>query len=143
VSEVVRTWSAPSPRPAPKWQLRPWPNDTTALLLVFSDHLMVPRPDDLEAAVAQARRVGARTLRTSALLPLAADVALDHGLQKIEAAGGDAVPDLAGGGRGPVAALVPSKQIPAEEDERRGDQQPADDPQDGQSGPSFPLFGGP
>src|SRR5262249_50073186 len=71
------------------------------------------------------------------------DGAAERRLQKMEAAGRDSVPDLAGGGRGPLAALMPSKQIPAEEDERRGDQQPADDPQDGQSGPSFPLFGGP
>ena len=68
------------------------------------------------------------------------EMALDAGLEQVEAAGRKAIPDLAGGSRGPMAGLVPVEEVAPQEDERGGDEQPADHPQDGQSGPSFPLF---
>jgi ribosomal protein S18 acetylase RimI-like enzyme len=73
-----------SPRTAPTWTLRPWPNDPSAKLLVFADHLTVPNHDDLEQAVLEARRAGARVLRTSALFPRASEVALEHGFVTID-----------------------------------------------------------
>jgi ribosomal-protein-alanine N-acetyltransferase len=66
------------------WRLRPWPNDPTVLLLVLVDHSAVPNGDDLEAAAAQARRHGAARLRTSALFPRAAEVALEAGFEPID-----------------------------------------------------------
>jgi ribosomal protein S18 acetylase RimI-like enzyme len=54
------------------------------MLLVFVDHTSVPTGADLESAVARARKAGIRTLRTSALFPLAADVALEHGFTPID-----------------------------------------------------------
>jgi ribosomal protein S18 acetylase RimI-like enzyme len=84
VSEVLRTWSAGPARIGPSWELRPWPNDPTAMLLVFVDHNTVPVGTDLEAAVASARRAGVRTLRTSALFPRAAEVAREHGFEPID-----------------------------------------------------------
>jgi ribosomal protein S18 acetylase RimI-like enzyme len=64
--------------------LRPWPNDPSAMLLVFADHLTVPNRDELDAAMLQARRSGARVLRTSALFPRASEVALEHGFVTID-----------------------------------------------------------
>jgi ribosomal protein S18 acetylase RimI-like enzyme len=84
VNEALRTWNADPSRAAPTWQLRPWPNDPTAMLLVFVDHTSVPRGADLEAAVARARGAGVRTLRTSALLPRAAEVAREHGFMPVD-----------------------------------------------------------
>jgi ribosomal protein S18 acetylase RimI-like enzyme len=84
VSEVARAWNMASSRLAPTWELRPWPNDPTAMLLVFTDHATVPRGDDLEHAVDRAREAGIRTLRTSALFPRAAEIALEHGFAPID-----------------------------------------------------------
>jgi ribosomal protein S18 acetylase RimI-like enzyme len=81
---VVRTWRAPATRPSSGWLLRPWPNDPSARLLVFVDHLSVPTADAFAAAIAEARRSGAETVRTSALFPRAADVALDNGFVEID-----------------------------------------------------------
>lgn len=69
---------------ARRWQLRPWPNDPSACLVVFLDHLATPTADDLRAAVDQARRRGAHTLRTSALFPRAAEVATSVGFEPID-----------------------------------------------------------
>ena len=82
--DVARGWNAASARVAPTWELRPWPNDTTAMLLVFVDHTAVPASGDLEAAVARARQAGIRTLRTSALFPRAAEVAREHGFEAVD-----------------------------------------------------------
>lgn len=71
-------------RDARRWQLRPWPNDPTARLLVFVDHLSVPSPADLDAAGEAARAAGATTLRTSALFPAVADVATASGFRIID-----------------------------------------------------------
>ncbi len=81
---VVRTWRAPATRPSSGWLLRPWPNDPSARLLVFVDHLSVPTADAFGAAIAEARRSGAETIRTSALFPRAAEVALDNGFVEID-----------------------------------------------------------
>lgn len=66
------------------WRLRPWPNDPTARLLVFVDHLMVPSSDDLAAAVAEARASNAAVLRTSALFPRAAEAATASGFEIVD-----------------------------------------------------------
>lgn len=84
MSEVLRTPNAASARLASTWELRPWPNDPTAMLLVFVDHTAVPAGAELEAAVAGARAAGVRTLRTSALLPRAAEIASAHGFEPID-----------------------------------------------------------
>ena len=84
VNEALRTWNTDSTRLAPTWQLRPWPNDPTAMLLVFVDHTCVPAGADLEQAASRARAAGIRTLRTSALLPRAAEVAREHGFATID-----------------------------------------------------------
>jgi ribosomal protein S18 acetylase RimI-like enzyme len=70
-----------APRP---WQIRPWPNDPDARLLVFLDHLTVPTADDLAEAAAEAAAGGAVVLRTSALFPRAADVAIEQGFEVID-----------------------------------------------------------
>jgi ribosomal protein S18 acetylase RimI-like enzyme len=69
---------------APTWELRPWPNDPSAMLLVFVDHTSLPAGADLEQAVARARAAGIRTLRTSALFPRAAEIAFEHGFTPID-----------------------------------------------------------
>ncbi|HTH04781.1 MAG TPA: GNAT family N-acetyltransferase [Ilumatobacteraceae bacterium] len=84
MNEALRTWNTGPSRVAPTWQLRPWPNDPTAMLLVFVDHTSIPAGVDLEEAVARARSEGIRTLRTSALLPRAAEVAREHGFVPID-----------------------------------------------------------
>jgi ribosomal protein S18 acetylase RimI-like enzyme len=85
VSEVLRaSWNTGPSRVAPTWELRPWPNDPSAMLLVFVDHTSVPAGTELEAAVARARQAGVRTLRTSALFPRAAEVAREHGFEPID-----------------------------------------------------------
>jgi ribosomal protein S18 acetylase RimI-like enzyme len=84
VSEVARVWNVVPSRVAPTWELRPWPNDPTAMLLVFTDHTSVPAGSDLEHAVARARASGIRTLRTSALFPRAAEIAFQHGFTPID-----------------------------------------------------------
>jgi ribosomal-protein-alanine N-acetyltransferase len=81
VSEIVRTEALTLPR---NWQLRPWPNDPTSMLLIFVDHLSVPGRDELEAALGEARRLGAHRVRTSALFPRAAEVAFAHGFHAID-----------------------------------------------------------
>jgi len=84
VNEALRTWDAGPSRVAATWNLRPWPNDPSSMLLVFVDHTSVPTGADLEAAVARARAAGVRTLRTSAMLPRAAEVAHAHGFATID-----------------------------------------------------------
>ena len=71
-------------RDSRSWRLRPWPNDPSARLLVFVDHLAVPSTDDLSAAVAEARASSATVLRTSALFPRAAEVATSAGFEVID-----------------------------------------------------------
>ena len=66
------------------WRLRPWPNDPSARLLVFVDHLTVPTADDLAAAVDACRADGATVVRTSALFPRAAEVATASGFDVID-----------------------------------------------------------
>lgn len=84
MNEALRTWDTGPSRVAPTWQLRPWPNDPTSMLLVFVDHTSVPTGVELDEAVARARAAGIRTLRTSAMLPRAADVATEHGFSAID-----------------------------------------------------------
>jgi ribosomal protein S18 acetylase RimI-like enzyme len=81
---VVRTWRTPATPPSSGWLLRPWPNDPTASLLVFVDHLNVPTAEDFAAALSEAHRAGAEVVRTSALFPRAAEVALDNGFSTID-----------------------------------------------------------
>ena len=54
--------------------MRQWPNDPTVAHLIFVDHLTVPTAEAVDDAIAHARGRGARAVRTSALLPRAADV---------------------------------------------------------------------
>ncbi len=84
MNEALRTWNTGPSRVAPTWQLRPWPNDPTTMLLVFVDHTAVPTGLELDEAVARARAAGIRTLRTSAMLPRAAGVASEHGFETID-----------------------------------------------------------
>jgi GNAT superfamily N-acetyltransferase len=71
-------------RAAHSWQLRAWPNDPAARLLVFLDHLNVPTGTDLTTALAQAHADGASVVRTSALFPRAAEVVLAAGFNTID-----------------------------------------------------------
>jgi ribosomal protein S18 acetylase RimI-like enzyme len=64
--------------------LRPWPNDPSSLLLVLIDHSTIPDHDDIAAAVEQARQTGAARLRTSALFPRAAEIAVAAGFEPID-----------------------------------------------------------
>ena len=64
--------------------MRQWPNDATVAHLIFVDHQEVPTVDVLDAAIAHARRKGARAVRTSALFPRAAAVVLDAGFRPID-----------------------------------------------------------
>jgi ribosomal protein S18 acetylase RimI-like enzyme len=84
VSEALRAWNAGLARDTRTWELRPWPNDPTAMLLVFVDHTTVPGGEELEAAVARARQAGVRTLRTSAMFPRTAAIARRHGFEPID-----------------------------------------------------------
>lgn len=56
--------------------MRQWPNDPTVAHLVFVDHHHVPSVTTIEDAVEHARRRGARSIRTSALFPRAAEIVL-------------------------------------------------------------------
>jgi ribosomal protein S18 acetylase RimI-like enzyme len=66
------------------WRLRPWPNDASARLVVFADHLTVPTPDELAAAIAATRADQAPVLRTSALFPRAAEAAVGAGFEVLD-----------------------------------------------------------
>ena len=77
---VVRT-SNESTRP---WRMRQWPGDATVAHLIFVDHHLVPSADAVADAVEHARRRGARSIRTSALFPAAADVVLAGGFDTID-----------------------------------------------------------
>ncbi|MEO6570059.1 MAG: GNAT family N-acetyltransferase [Ilumatobacteraceae bacterium] len=66
------------------WRVRQWPNDPTIAHLIFTDHLVIPTPASIDAAVEHARRRGAHAVRTSALFPRAADVVLDAGFTRID-----------------------------------------------------------
>ncbi len=71
--------------PARSWRLRPWPNDPTVAHLVFLDHLTTPSEATVAQATARARAQGAKTVRTSALFPRAADVVLSLGYVPVDA----------------------------------------------------------
>lgn len=66
------------------WRVRRWPNDPTVAHLVFVDHLSLPTPGSINAAVEQARRTGARAVRTSALYPRVAEVLYANGFETID-----------------------------------------------------------
>lgn len=66
------------------WRLRSWPNDSTVAHLIFVDHLSLPSPGSVEAAVQRARRSGAKTVRTSALFPRVAEVLDSVGFETID-----------------------------------------------------------
>ena len=66
------------------WRVRHWPNDPSVAHLVFVDHLTLPTPDSVNAAVEQARRSGARSVRTSALYPRVAEVLHASGFETID-----------------------------------------------------------
>jgi ribosomal protein S18 acetylase RimI-like enzyme len=66
------------------WRLRSWPNDPTVAHLVFIDHLSLPSPASVAAAVERATRTGARAIRTSALFPRVADVLESVGFEPID-----------------------------------------------------------
>jgi ribosomal protein S18 acetylase RimI-like enzyme len=70
--------------PAETWRLRPWPHDPTARLLVFLDLATPPTADDFTRAVAQATADGAQVVRTSALYPRSAEIALQRGFTPID-----------------------------------------------------------
>lgn len=64
--------------------MRRWPGDAAVAHLIFVDHHLVPTADAVAEAVEHARRRGARSIRTSALFPAAADVALAAGFTTID-----------------------------------------------------------
>ena len=66
------------------WRLRRWPNDPTVAHLIYVDHLTMPTPASVSAALDQARRSGARTIRTSALFPRVAEVVYEAGFETID-----------------------------------------------------------
>lgn len=66
------------------WRLRRWPNDPTVAHLIFVDHLSLPTPGSVLAAVEQARQTGARAVRTSALYPRVAEVLESTGFETID-----------------------------------------------------------
>ena len=66
------------------WRLRRWPNDPTVAHLIFVDHLSLPTPGSVMAAVEQARQTGARAVRTSALYPRVAEVLASSGFETID-----------------------------------------------------------
>lgn len=77
---VVRTSSGPA-RP---WRMRQWPGDPTVAHLIFVDHHLVPSADVVVEAVEHAGRRGARSIRTSALFPAAAEIVLAAGFEPID-----------------------------------------------------------
>lgn len=66
------------------WRVRQWPGDATVAHLIFTDHLVTPTASSIEQGLEHARRRGARAVRTSALFPRAADVALAAGFEPID-----------------------------------------------------------
>ncbi len=66
------------------WRLRRWPNDPTVAHLIFVDHLTLPTPATINIAVEQARRNGARAVRTSALFPRVAEILSATGFDSID-----------------------------------------------------------
>lgn len=66
------------------WRMRQWPGDAAVAHLIFVDHHLVPSPETVADAVEHARRRGARSVRTSALFPAAADVVLAAGFEAID-----------------------------------------------------------
>jgi ribosomal protein S18 acetylase RimI-like enzyme len=66
------------------WRVRRWPNDPSVAHLVFVDHLSLPTLDSVNAAIEQARRSGARSVRTSALYPRVAEVLRASGFETID-----------------------------------------------------------
>ena len=66
------------------WRLRSWPNDPTVAHLIFVDHLSLPSPESVQAAVRRARRSGATAVRTSALFPRVAEVLDSCGFETID-----------------------------------------------------------
>ena len=77
---VVRTMGGA----ARTWRMCQWPNDATVAHLIFLDHLTVPTPEVIDAAVDHARRKGARVIRTSALFPRAAEIVMSSGFRAID-----------------------------------------------------------
>jgi len=66
------------------WRVRSWPNDSSVAHLVFVDHLSLPTLASVNVAVEQARRTGARAVRTSALYPRVADVLHAAGFETVD-----------------------------------------------------------
>lgn len=64
--------------------MRQWPNDPTIAHLIFVDHSETPTDDEIHRAIEHARQRGARAIRTSALFPSAAEVALTLGFHTID-----------------------------------------------------------
>ena len=65
-------------------RLGPLPGDPTVAHLVLLDHNMIPSADDVDEWMADARRRGYRTMRTSALFPLSAPAFLVRGFEPID-----------------------------------------------------------
>ena len=66
------------------WRIRRWPNDRTVAHLIYVDHLTMPTPTSVSTVVEQARRSGAREIRTSALFPPVARIVLQAGFETID-----------------------------------------------------------
>jgi len=66
------------------WRMRQWPNDPTVAQLIFLDHHLVPEAEVIGAAVEHARGTGARSIRTSALFPHAAEALAEAGFRPID-----------------------------------------------------------
>jgi len=64
--------------------MRQWPNDPSVALLIFLDHQRVPTADTIAGAVEHACRKGARSIRTSALFPAAAEAVEAAGFRTID-----------------------------------------------------------
>ena len=65
-------------------RLQPWPNAADVAHLVVVDQDTVPTPEELDAIVDTARRAGARSVRSGAVFPRAAEALLGAGYVAID-----------------------------------------------------------
>lgn len=71
-------------RPAAQARIVPWPRRPDIAQLVLVDHQMVPDAGDVERWLGDIAARGARTARTNALFPAAAEVFADAGFSPID-----------------------------------------------------------
>ncbi len=66
------------------WRIRSWPYDPTVALIIFVDLTTTPSDGQIDAAIAAARRRGARLARTSAVTLDTASALDGHGFEIID-----------------------------------------------------------